>query len=428
MDKKKLIHYVNYVLDSYDFVKIHINPEELVEKELAKTGADEEKEKNIRKAVKLLVREKIIESYKKNPDKFDYYFMKKLSGYDIDEYTKIAIVSNVFGLLFKDKETDGKFCKEYINNHKPLRRVLNNLFIEEDDDNTVEQELNEKYSHIKEILVQYKKHFYIKEEKSSNTLTMKEIIDLISKYRKGDIEARNIIVEKNIGLCRKLAAGFQRRDNVMTNYDDLVNDGVEGLMKAIDKFDSKKGVRFSTYAVYWIKQSIQRSTYNNFRSIRIPVHKVEWINKINKKINKLEQDEGITDSKELCKRLELSEEEYEEYRKLTAGIGSLNKKVNNQDGDSTEEVGNFIADKEDYTAKAIEKVDKEILLGVLDECLTPREKDVIVKRYGFDGEDERTLENVGKELNVSRERVRQIEAKSRFKIKRYYMRHKYNKQ
>ena len=427
MDRKKLIHFVNYVLDSYDFISINVDPEELVDKELEKPISDEEKEKNIRKIVKTLVRDRIIKDYSKNPEKFDYGFMKKLSGYEIDEYTKIAIVNNVFGLLFKDKENDSAFCKKYINDHKPLRRVLNNMFIEEDDDNTIEQELTEKYPHLIEIFKQYKKNFYIKEEKSSDTLTMKEIIDLITKYRNGDIESRNIIVERNIGLCRKLASSFQNRDNLMLNYDDLVNDGVEGLIKAIEKFDCKKGVRFSTYAVYWIKQAIQRTTENYYRSIRIPVHKVAWIKKLNKKINEITKAEGEYDEKTLCKKLDITMDEYQEYRRLRAGIASLNKKVYSQDGDSNEEVGNFVADSEDYAEKAIEKVDKEILLDDLDKCLNPREKEVIIKRFGLNGQDEMTLESVGKDLNVTRERTRQIEAKARLKIRRYYMRYRINR-
>ena len=425
MDKKKMIHYIDYVLDAYDFVIVTDDPYKVIEEEDKKEITDEEKERNIKRRIKKLVKDKIIEEFNKNPKQFDYKYMKKMANDNVDEYTKIAIINTVYGIIYKDKENDPSFNKEYIRSHGAVKRVLNNLFIEEDDDNTVEQELSDKYIHLKEMFKQYKEHYYIKEEKNPNSLTMKEINELITRYRKyGDLEARNTIVEKNIGLCYKYAGWYQAKDNVMLNVEDLVNDGIEGMIKAIDKFNPKKGVRFSTYATWWIKQNITRSSENNFRSIRIPVHKVAWLKKIKRQINNIAKQYGNLEAEELCKKLGISQDEYEEYRTLMQGIGSLNQKVSKEDGESSEEVGSFIPDAEDYAEKAIQNVDREILFGVLDKCLTPREKEIIIKRFGLNGEDETTLENVGKELHVTRERVRQIEAKARRKVREYYRRNK----
>ena len=425
MDKRRLMHYIDYVLDSYSFVTVTDEPYKVIEEEDKKNISDEEKEQNVKKAIKKQVRDKILEEFNKNPKQFDYKYMRKLASDDIDEYAKIAIINTVFGIIYKDKENDAVFNKDYIRSHGNVKRVLNNLFIEEDENNTVEEELCEKYKHLKELFKQYKNHYYIKEEKSPNGLTMKEIVELINRYRnEGDLEARNTIVEKNIGLCYKYAGWYQARDNVMLNIEDLINDGIEGMIKAIDKFNVKKGVRFSTYATWWIKQSITRSSDNNFRNIRIPVHKVEWLKKTKRELQNVIKEFGNLDAEELCSKVGISMEEYEEYRNLMQGIGSLNQKVSKEDGESSEEVGNFIPDSEDYAEKAINNVDKEILFGVLDQCLTPREKEVIIRRFGLNGEDETTLENIGKEMHVTRERVRQIEAKARRKIREYYRRNK----
>ncbi len=229
-------------------------------------------------------------------------------------------------------------------------------------------------------------------------------------------EAKNILICSNLRLVINSARKYLGRGMQLA---DLIAEGNIGLQKAVMKFDYSKGYKFSTYATWWIKQSITRSIADQARQIRIPVHMVETINKINRVRRNLVQELGRDPTpEEVSERLDgqFSPEKIREIDCIAQEPDSYDKPVGEED-DSVR--GDFIEDKdvlspEEYTNEIIQ-VDK--LYEIMDECLSDKEKRVLTLRYGLGNEKARTLEQVGEEFGVTRERIRQIEAKALAKLR-----------
>lgn len=249
----------------------------------------------------------------------------------------------------------------------------------------------------------------LKEEmKFIPVLTNEQLKKLFQRYEesgKTNIEIRNEIAEHNIKLVVSIAKKFGTRG---IEFQDLIQEGTIGLLIAIDKFDYKKDIRFSTYATWWIKQKINLAVYDKSRVIRVPVHVFVKNRKISKCITDFEKESGVQPTvEELCELTNFSKESIEEYFKNTSEIVSLNKIVGSE---NNSELESFVAEKE-LTHKNLEK--KELLANVLDfinaSNLSEQEKEVIFYRYGFYGEKLK-LDAVGEIYGVTRERIRQIEA------------------
>jgi len=254
---------------------------------------------------------------------------------------------------------------------------------------------------------------YLKDIGKVPLLQPEEETELAKRMMEGDENAKQLLSEANLRLVVSIAKRYMGRG---MHFLDLIQEGNLGLMKAVEKFDYQKGFKFSTYATWWIRQAITRAIADQARTIRIPVHMVETINKLLRVSRRLSQELGrepTTD--EIAVEMGITEDKVREIQKIAQDPVSLETPIGAED-DSV--LSDFIEDE--GSAAPTEAVSftmlKEQLLGVLD-TLTPREEKVLRLRYGLDDGRSRTLEEVGKEFNVTRERIRQIEAKALRKLR-----------
>ncbi len=254
---------------------------------------------------------------------------------------------------------------------------------------------------------------YLKDIGQVPLLTGEEEKALAEKMANGDAEAKARLSEANLRLVVSIAKRYVGRG---MQFLDLIQEGNLGLMKAVDKFDHTKGYKFSTYATWWIRQSITRAIADQARTIRIPVHMVETINKTGRINRQLMQTLGREPTPaEIAAEMGVPEEKIIEIQKIAQDPVSLETPIGEEEDSH---LGDFI---EDNTAaspaeKAEARMLREQLLQVLD-TLTPRENEVLLMRYGLRDGRPKTLEEVGKEFNVTRERIRQIEAKALRKLR-----------
>ncbi|MCI9475464.1 MAG: RNA polymerase sigma factor RpoD [Emergencia sp.] len=254
---------------------------------------------------------------------------------------------------------------------------------------------------------------YLKEIGKVPLLSADEEIELAQRMEKGDEEAKKKLCEANLRLVVSIAKRYVGRGML---FLDLIQEGNLGLIKAVDKFDYRKGYKFSTYATWWIRQAITRSIADQARTIRIPVHMVETINKLIRVSRQLLQTYGREPSpEEIAKEMGISVDKVREIQKIAQEPVSLETPIGEEEDSH---LGDFIPD-DDVPAPAEAaafSMLKEQLVEVLD-TLTEREQKVLKLRFGLEDGRSRTLEEVGKEFDVTRERIRQIEAKALRKLK-----------
>ena len=254
---------------------------------------------------------------------------------------------------------------------------------------------------------------YLKEIGKVPLLTADQEIELAQRLEDGDEAAKQQLAEANLRLVVSIAKRYVGRGML---FLDLIQEGNLGLIKAVEKFDYRKGFKFSTYATWWIRQAITRAIADQARTIRIPVHMVETINTLIRVSRQLLQEYGREPTpEEIAKEMNISENKVREIIKIAQEPVSLETPIGEEEDSH---LGDFIPD-EDAPAPAEAAsfaLMKEQLMEVLD-TLTPREEKVLRLRFGLDDGRQRTLEEVGKEFNVTRERIRQIEAKALRKLR-----------
>jgi RNA polymerase primary sigma factor len=254
---------------------------------------------------------------------------------------------------------------------------------------------------------------YLKEIGKVSLLSANEEIQLAKRMENGDLEAKRKLAEANLRLVVSIAKRYVGRGML---FLDLIQEGNLGLIKAVEKFDYSKGYKFSTYATWWIRQAITRAIADQARTIRIPVHMVETINKLIRVSRQLLQEYGREPQpEEIAKEMGITEDKVREIIKIAQEPVSLETPIGEEEDSH---LGDFIPD-DDAPAPAEAAAFtllKEQLMDVLD-TLTPREEKVLRLRFGLDDGRARTLEEVWKEFNVTRERIRQIEAKALRKLR-----------
>ena len=254
---------------------------------------------------------------------------------------------------------------------------------------------------------------YLKEIGKVPLLTSDEEVALAKRIEAGDEYAKKLLAEANLRLVVSIAKRYVGRGML---FLDLIQEGNLGLIKAVEKFDFTKGFKFSTYATWWIRQAITRAIADQARTIRIPVHMVETINKLIRIERQLLQELGrAPQPEEIAEQMEMPPEKVREIMKIAQEPVSLETPIGEEEDSH---LGDFIPDDDALApaeAAAFTML-KEQLISVLD-TLTPREEKVLRLRFGLDDGRARTLEEVGKEFNVTRERIRQIEAKALRKLR-----------
>ncbi|MBB5183196.1 RNA polymerase sigma factor RpoD [Catenisphaera adipataccumulans] len=288
--------------------------------------------------------------------------------------------------------------------------------VEEDEDSVDEiAQLEQSFANSSHTKINDPVKMYLKEIGQIPLLDPKEEPIIAKRIQEGDEEAKQILIESNLRLVVSIAKKYVGRGML---FLDLIQEGNCGLIKAVDKFDYKKGFKFSTYATWWIRQSITRAIADQARTIRIPVHMVETINKLTRIQRQLVQDLGRDPiPEEIAEKMDnITADKVREIQKIALDPVSLETPIGEEDDSH---LGDFIEDKEtlspdDYTNNQLLKDEiNNVLQG-----LTEREEKVLRLRFGLEDGRTRTLEEVGKEFNVTRERIRQIEAKAIRKLKK----------
>ena len=253
---------------------------------------------------------------------------------------------------------------------------------------------------------------YLKEIGKIPLLSRQEELDIAKRVCEGDEEAKKILVESNLKLVVSIARKYARKEMAML---DLIQEGTLGLIRAAEKFDYTKGFKFSTYATYWIKQGITRAIADQSRTIRVPVHMVEKINKVSSISSQLAKELGREPKpEEIAKRMDISVEEVVQIISISQKPQSIESTIRQEDDTELEQV---IPDKEAHSPEEIVTMSllKDQIEDVLD-TLSEREKGIIKLRFGLGDGEKKTLEEVGRAFNVTRERARQIEKKALRKL------------
>ncbi len=276
-----------------------------------------------------------------------------------------------------------------------------------------EEELNDPAALMDGLSVDDHVRIYLKEIGKVDLLTPDEEVELAKRMAEGDEAAKARLSEANLRLVVSIAKRYVGRGML---FLDLIQEGNLGLLKAVEKFDYTKGYKFSTYATWWIRQAITRAIADQARTIRIPVHMVETINKVIRVSRQLLQELGHDPSpEEVSEAMGMPVNKVREILKIAQEPVSLETPIGEEEDSH---LGDFIPDEDalEPAEAAANALQREQLLDIL-HTLTPREERVIKLRYGLEDGRSRTLEEVGKEFNVTRERIRQIEAKALRKLR-----------
>jgi len=265
---------------------------------------------------------------------------------------------------------------------------------------------------------------YLREAGKIPLLTREEEVELSKRIEKGDEEARNKMIRSNVRLVISIAKNYLGRGLPLL---DLIQEGNIGLIKTVDKFDWRKGYKFSTYATWWIRQAITKAIADQSRTVRIPVHMLRSISKLQKTKKEWEKTHGYTPSvKQLAEIMDLTEEKIRKIENTSQYTNSLEKPI----GDREE--GDVLADfiEDETTPSPVEESYSELLLEELDQVLnklSSREREIIKLRYGLEDGHPRTLKEVAQVFNLTKEGVRQIELRAQKKLRRPYMKRKLRK-
>ena len=340
------------------------------------------------------------------------------------------VLKVIYPLISKGKDNDGELEQQEVLDY--LERIkwdeerlddvivlLERAGIEVIDEDDVEKEMRERDRNKKAeafndaMIVDDPVRMYLKEIGKVELLTADEEKELAARMEAGDWEAKQHLIEANLRLVVSIAKRYTGRG---MHFLDLIQEGNLGLIKAVDKFDYTKGFKFSTYATWWIRQAITRAIADQARTIRIPVHMVETINKLIRIQRQLVQELGREpEVEEIAAEMELTPEKIREIMKISQEPVSLEKPIGEEEDSH---LGDFIPDEDAPSPadQAASTLLKEELTKVLSG-LTPREEKVLRLRFGLDDGRTRTLEEVGLEFDVTRERIRQIEAKALRKMR-----------
>ena len=258
---------------------------------------------------------------------------------------------------------------------------------------------------------------YLREIGKIPLLSAEEEQELAQRIVKGDKKAKDKMVESNMRLVVSIAKRYGGRG---LDFLDLIQEGNTGLLRAVEKFDPEKGFKFSTYATWWIRQAITRAIADQARTIRIPVHMVETINKVLRTTRKLTTElNREPTNEEIAKELDMEPEKVDYVMRIKQDIASLDASVGHEGDDEDSVLGDFVEDEERDSPEdsAANQIFKEQLAEILS-TLSEREQKIIRLRFGIGGGRPHTLEEVGNEFAVTRERIRQIEAKALSKLRK----------
>lgn len=364
--------------------------------------AAEEKSEDPSKTVKSDIQE-LIEKAKKKGSLTNSEILAALgdTDYDIDQIDKLYEALDSLGIdvteCFDDDDLVGDISEE----------------IETDLENFDKPENMEKILAQEGLTIDDPVKLYLKEIGRVPLLDAEREAELAKRMSEGDEEAKRELVEANLRLVVSIAKRYVGKGLF---FLDLIQEGNLGLMKAVSKFDYTKGYKFSTYATWWIRQAITRAIADQARTIRIPVHMVETIHKVTKVSRQMLQEKGReVSAAEVAKEMNMNPDKVREIMKIAQDPISLETPVGEEEDSH---IGDFIEDQE--SPAPAEAASYELLREQLNEVLhtlTPREEQVLRLRFGLEDGRQRTLEEVGQQFNITRERIRQIEAKALRKLR-----------